>query len=85
VGLGLFPQVGRRFAVRNMEQAGVPRSVAVKRTGHRTGAVERRYAMMRPVDLESWPGVFSVAETGAIAPVHLKPAVQPVRIPRTDD
>ena len=43
----------RRTAVRNMEQAGVPRSVATKLTGHRTEAVYRRYAIVSPADLRT--------------------------------
>jgi integrase len=35
----------RRTAVRNLEQAGVPRSTAMKLTGHRTEAIYRRYAI----------------------------------------
>jgi integrase len=42
----------RRTAVRNLEQAGVPRSVAMKLTGHKTEAVYRRYAIVSPGDLQ---------------------------------
>jgi integrase len=43
----------RRTAVRNMEQAAVPRSVAMKLTGHRTENVYRRYAIVSPADLRA--------------------------------
>lgn len=35
----------RRTAVRNLERAGVPRSAAMKMTGHRTEAIYQRYAI----------------------------------------
>jgi integrase len=41
----------RRTAVRNLERAGVSRSVAMQLTGHKTEAVYRRYAITSRVDL----------------------------------
>lgn len=42
----------RRTAVRNLERAGVPRSAAMKLTGHKTEAVYRRYAIVDKAMLE---------------------------------
>lgn len=41
----------RRTAARNLERAGVPRSVAMKTTGHRTEAVYRRYTITSDADM----------------------------------
>lgn len=42
----------RRTAVRNLERAGVPRSVATKLTGHETESIYRRYAIADESALE---------------------------------
>ena len=50
---GLLIHDLRRSAVRNMEQAGVPRSVATKITGHRTEKIYVRYAITSDDDMRA--------------------------------
>lgn len=59
----------RRTAVRNLERAGVSRSVAMKLTGHKTEAVYRRYAITSAADLAE-----GVAK---LATLHAAPAGSP--------
>ena len=56
----------RRTAVRNLERAGVSRSVAMKLTGHKTEAVYRRYAITSAADLSE--GVAKLAGLHNAAP-----------------
>ena len=46
-----IPHDFRRTAVRNLERAGVPRSVAMRLVGHMTESIYRRYAIVAKQDL----------------------------------
>ncbi len=62
---GRIPHDFRRTAVRNLERAGVPRSVAMKLVGHKTEAIYRRYAIVSESDLRE--GVAKLAALHAAA------------------
>ena len=66
--VGRIPHDFRRTAVRNLERAGVPRSVAMKLTGHLTESVYRRYAIVSEADLSA--GVAKLAALHAEDAVH---------------
>jgi integrase len=66
----------RRTAVRNLERAGVPRSVAMKLTGHKSEAVYRRYAIVSPRDL--------VAGVEKLAQLHQMLEGAPASLPKFD-
>jgi integrase len=65
----------RRTAVRNLERAGVPRSVAMKITGHKTEAVYRRYAIVSDADLQEAARKLAGTFTGTIRMAEVAPTL----------
>ena len=55
----------RRSAVRDLERAGVPRSTAMKLTGHTTESVYRRYAIVDENDLRTGVEKLAMVDEGA--------------------
>jgi integrase len=53
----------RRTAVRNLERAGVPRSVAMAMVGHKTEAIYRRYAIVDAASLREAAGKINAMGT----------------------
>ena len=60
-------------SVRNLERAGVPRSVAMKITGHRTEAVYRRYAIVSEAELRGASMKLAGTITGTVGPSRPSP------------
>ncbi|MBI2152859.1 MAG: site-specific integrase [Candidatus Rokubacteria bacterium] len=67
---GRIPHDFRRSAVRNMERAGVPRSVAMKLVGHKTEAIYRRYAIVDEAMLREGAERLARAEQGKVGKVE---------------
>jgi integrase len=63
----------RRTAVRNMERAGVSRSVSMKLSGHKTEAVFRRYAIADSVALEEGVAKLALLHAAPAAPRKVLP------------
>lgn len=64
--VGKIPHDFRRSAVRRLERAGVPRSVAMQLVGHETEAIYQRYAITNETDLRE--GLAKVAGMGTKVP-----------------
>ena len=56
----------RRSAVRNMERAGLSRSVVMQLTGHKTEAVYRRYAITSEADVREDVEPLNARKAGTI-------------------
>jgi integrase len=76
---GRIPHDFRRTAVRNMERRSVPRSVAMKLTGHRSEHVYRRYAIVSDADLQEAARKLAGTFTGTFA---ASDEASPTQVPR---
>ena len=62
--VGKIPHDLRRTAVRNLERAGVPRSVSMQLVGHETEAIYNRYAIVSESDLRAGVEKLAALECG---------------------
>jgi len=65
--------LARRRGVTWLERAGVPRSVAMKITGHKTEAVYQRYAIVSDADLQDAARRLAGTFTGTIRVAEVAP------------